>query len=260
MKSPRNIAITGASSGLGRALAIHYATTDITLHLQGRNPERLAETAETCRKKGARVRIALLDVTDKTGMENWLTEADAATPIDLVIANAGISAGIGGGGENAEQSRALFATNIDGVNNTIQPLIPLMAQRKRGQIALVGSLAGMRGLASSPAYSASKGWARLYAEGLRGWLKDSGVEVNAVCPGFIRTPLTDVNPYKMPFIMPAEKAAAIIADGLAKNKARIAFPRMLYWPLWLLTCLPVSWTDPYFNSLPAKPSAPDTKN
>ncbi len=257
MKNPKNIAITGASSGLGKALAEHYAASGITLHLQGRNRARLEETAQACKTAGATVHIAILDVTDKIGMGKWLTEADSKTPIDLVIANAGISAGIGGGGENAEQSRALFATNIDGANNTIQPLIPLMARRKRGQIALVGSLAGMRGLSSSPAYSASKGWARLYAEGLRGWLKDSGVEVNAVCPGFIRTPLTDVNPYKMPLIMSAEKAARIIAEGLAKNKARIAFPRALYWPLWLLTCLPVSWTDLYFNSLPAKPSAPE---
>ncbi|MFO0388247.1 MAG: SDR family NAD(P)-dependent oxidoreductase [Alphaproteobacteria bacterium] len=259
MKNPKNIAITGASSGLGKALAVHYAAAGITLHLQGRNDARLTETADLCKKAGAAVHLAVLDVTDKTGMETWLLAADAQTPIDLVIANAGISAGIGGGGENAHQSRAIFATNIDGANNTIQPLIPLMAKRGRGQIALVGSLAGMRGLASSPAYSASKGWARLYAEGLRGWLKDFGVEVNAVCPGFIRTPLTDVNPYKMPFIMSTEKAARIVAEGLAKNKARIAFPRLLYWPLWLLTCLPIAWTDPYFNSLPAKPSAPDRK-
>lgn len=259
MKNPKNIVITGASSGLGKALALHYAAAGITLHIQGRNGARLAETAHACELKGAAVHSQIIDVTDKASMEQWLTNADAKTPIDLVIANAGISAGIGGGGENAHQSRALFATNIDGVNNTIQPLIPLMAKRGRGQIALVGSLAGMRGLASSPAYSASKGWARLYAEGLRGWLKDSGVEVNAVCPGFIRTPLTDVNPYKMPFIMSAEKAAHIISQGLAKNKARIAFPKLLYWPLWLLTCLPVSWTDQYFNSLPAKPSTPEIK-
>ena len=259
MKNPKTIVITGASSGLGKALALYYAGPGITLHLQGRNEARLKETVHVCEVKGAAVRSQLIDVTDREAMECWLVAADTESPIDLVIANAGISAGIGGGGENADQSRALFATNIDGVNNTIQPLIPLMVKRKCGQIALVGSLAGMRGLSSSPAYSASKGWARLYAEGLRGWLKDYGVEVNAVCPGFIRTPLTDVNPYKMPFIMSAEKAARIIAEGLARNQARIAFPRALYWPLWLLTCLPVSWTDPYFNTLPAKPSAPDIK-
>lgn len=257
MKNPKNIVITGASSGLGCALAIAYAGSGITLYLGGRNKGRLEETAAACRNKGATVHIASIDVTDRQAMENWLAAADSATPIDLVIANAGVSAGIGGGGENAKQATQIFAINMDGINHTIQPLIPRMCKRGRGQIALVSSLAGMRGLASSPAYSASKGWARLYGEGLRGWLADFGVEVNVVCPGFIRTPLTDVNPYKMPFIMEPEKAARTIVEGLAGNKARIAFPRLLYWPLWLLTCLPTAWTDGYFSRLPAKPASPD---
>ncbi len=259
MKNPRNIAITGASSGLGKALALHYAAPGITLYLHGRNSERLGEVARLCEQKGAQAHIASIDVADTGAMENWLVSADRTTPIDLIIANAGISAGIGGGGENAAQARALFSTNIDGVNNTIQPLLPAMVARGRGQIALVSSLAGIRGLPSSPAYSASKGWARLYAEGLRGWLKPYGVEVNAVCPGFIRTPLTDVNPYKMPMMMEPEKAARIIAEGLAHNKSRIAFPKPLYWLLCILNALPVAWTDPYFEKLPAKPSAPELK-
>lgn len=278
MKQPRNIAITGASSGLGAALAMHYATSGITLYLHGRNTDRLRKVADSCRARGATVETYSVDVRDAEGMKSWLMAADDKTPLDLVIANAGISAGIGlptpersiaqpyqanknsdfaqagGGGENDAQSRAIFGTNIDGMNNTIQPIIPLMVGRRRGQIALIASLAGIRGLASSPAYSASKGWARLYGEGLRGWLKPYGVAVNVVCPGFIRTPLTDVNPYKMPLLMEPEKAARIIADGLAKNQARIAFPKLLYWPLWWLTCLPVSWTDPYFERLPGKPS------
>lgn len=257
MKDAKNIVITGASSGLGAALARYYAAAGVTLYLGGRNRDRLEHTANECRSKGAQVHVTVADVTNRDAMQHWLQSADDATPIDLVIANAGISAGIGGGGENAQQAEKIFATNINGINNTIQPLIPRMCQRQSGQIALVSSLAGIRGLSSSPAYSASKGWARLYAEGLRGWLKDFGVEVNAVCPGFIRTPLTDVNPYKMPFIMKADKAAHIIAQGLAENKPRIAFPKLLYIPLWLLTCLPVAWTDLYFNRLPAKPAAPD---
>lgn len=254
MKAPRTILITGASSGLGSALALHYAAPGVTLHLQGRNEERLMRVADMCAASEASVHAQPLDVTDAPAMEQWMQRADAATPIDLVIANAGISAGIGGGGENAQQARAIFSVNIDGVVNTLQPLIPAMVARKRGQIAIISSLAGLRGLPSSPAYSASKACVRTYGEGLRGWLAPQGVEINVVCPGFVRTPMTDVNPYPMPLMMNADKAARIIAQGLAKNQARIAFPRALYWPLWWLTCLPVSLTDRYFARLPGKPS------
>jgi short-subunit dehydrogenase len=254
MKQPKNIAITGASSGIGAALARHYAASGVTLYLHGRNAQNLAKTALECEQKGAKCHAHIGDITDKTDVSEWLIKADKNTPLDLVIANAGISAGIGGGGETVEQTRAIFATNIDGVVNTIHPLIPNMVTRKRGQLAIVSSLAGIRGLASSPAYSASKAAVRVLGEGLRGWLKPHGVEVNVICPGFIRTPLTDVNPYKMPFLMEPDYAARIIAEGLAKNKARIAFPWQLYLPLLLATLLPLKIIDPLIARLPGKPS------
>jgi short-subunit dehydrogenase len=254
MKNPVNIAITGASSGLGTALARHYAAPGITLYLHGRNAENLAKTASECQQRGATALCHTGDVSDKEGINAWLKEADTRTPLDLVIANAGISAGIGGGGETVEQTRAIFATNIDGVVNTIHPLIPAMVTRGRGQLAIISSLAGMRGLASSPAYSASKAAVRVLGEGLRGWLAPSGVEVNVVCPGFIRTPMTDVNPYHMPFMMEADQAAKIIAEGLAKNKARIAFPWPLYFGLLFLNTLPIKIADRVINRMPGKPS------
>src|SRR6185295_9633862 len=107
---------------------------------------------------------------------------------------------------------------------------------RRGQVAVMSSLAGIRGLPSCPAYAASKMCVRGWGEGLRGWLGSHGVEVSVVCPGYVATPMTAINDYSMPFMMSAEKAAGIIARGLAANKARIAFPRRLYWPLWWLTC------------------------
>ncbi|MDX2073341.1 MAG: SDR family NAD(P)-dependent oxidoreductase [Alphaproteobacteria bacterium] len=250
----KNIVITGASSGLGSALAVYYARPGITLYLSGRNEGRLAQTAGLCEELGASVRVAAIDVTNVAAMQQWLESIDNETPIDLVIANAGISAGIGGGEEKADQARHIFATNIDGVVNTISPLIPRMIARGRGQIALISSLAGIRGLPSSPAYSASKAWVRVYGEGLRGWLARAGVRVNVVCPGFIKTPLTDVNPYHMPLLMSADKAARIIAIGLAKNKGRIAFPLSLYLPLWWLTSLPNALGDFFFAKLPDKPA------
>lgn len=251
MKNPQNIAITGASSGLGAALARHYAAPGITLHLQGRSETRLSQVASECQKRGATVHMRILDVTDAQAMQTWL---EAIAPIDLVIANAGISAGTGGVGESAAQVRALFATNIDGVVNTVQPLIPSMVARGRGQIAIVSSLAGIRALPSTPAYSASKACVRYFGESMRGWLCHKGVEVSVICPGYIKTPMTDVNNFPMPFIMEPDEAAARIARGLAKNKARIAFPRKLYWPLWWISCLSPVITDPVFSRLPAKPS------
>lgn len=255
MKNPSTILITGASSGIGAALARYYARESVILYLHGRDAPRLEQVANDCRTRKAIVHTATIDVTDAGGMEQWLNACDALTPLDLVIANAGISAGTGDHGESVQQVRQIFAANIDGVINTIQPVIPKMAARRRGQIALMSSLAGIRGLPSSPAYSASKACVRFYGEALRGWLCWQGVEVSVICPGYVTTPMTAVNDFPMPLKMSAEKAASIIARGLAKNRARIAFPLPIYLLLWFLSSLPPWLTDPLFSRLPAKPSA-----
>jgi short-subunit dehydrogenase len=254
MKSPKSIVITGASSGLGKALALHYSAPGVTLHLHGRDAARLAATAAECKAKGASVYEHCGDVADADTMSRWLS---ALEPVDLVIANAGISAGTGTEGETAAQAAQIFSTNVQGVLNTIHPLLPGMIVRGRGQVGIMSSLAGIRGLPSSPAYSGSKAAVRVYGEGLRGWLSRFGVEVSVICPGYIQTPMTDVNDFPMPGLMNADKAARIIAKGLSRNRARIAFPRRLYWPLWWISCLPTSWSDPLFASLPAKPSVSD---
>jgi len=254
MKIIKNIAITGASSGLGAALARHYAAPGITLHLQGRNLARLEQVASMCREREATAYTSIIDVTDSAAMNAWLIEADKITPIDLIIANAGVSAGTGGGTEDTAQVKRIFATNVDGVLNTVQPLLENMVSRKRGQIAIISSLAGIRALPSCPAYSAAKAAVRYYGEALRGVVGKHGVRVNVVCPGYIKTPMTEVNDFPMPFMMSADKAASVIAAGLAKNKSRIAFPRALYWPVWWASCLSPVITDPVFARLPAKPS------
>ena len=156
MNDPRSILITGASSGIGLALARRYAASGTTLALGGRDRDRLEATAELCRRAGAAVEIAAVDVTDAAAMDAWLTAADAAAALDLVIANAGVSAGTGRGGETAEQARQIFRTNIDGVVNTVQPAVACMQPRRRGHIAIVSSLAAYRGFPGAPAYCASK--------------------------------------------------------------------------------------------------------
>ena len=257
--TPYNILITGASSGIGAALALEYANKyakiGSNLYLQGRDSARLKEIKKQCTEIGASVYTKIIDVTDATGIKNWIEQVDADTPLDLLIANAGISAGTGGNGESSEQVRRIFATNIDGVINSVQPIIPLMLARKTGQIAIMSSLAGIRALPSSPAYSASKACVRYYGEALRGNLLKDGVCVSVICPGYIKTPMTDVNNFPMPFIMSAQKAAKIIVKNLAKGRGRIAFPLVLYLPLWWLSCLSPRLTDPIFSRLPAKPSA-----
>ena len=170
MRDPKHILITGASSGLGAELARTYAGPGMTLALTGRDTARLEAVAEQCRAQGATVETAVLDVTDAAALEGWMLARDDALPIDLAIANAGISAGTGGDTEPVEQVRRIFAVNVDGVMNTVLPLIPRMQARRRGQIALMASLAGFRGFPGAPAYCGSKAAVKIYGEGLRGVL------------------------------------------------------------------------------------------
>lgn len=255
MKNPNIIFITGASSGLGRALALAYAAPGKTLLLTGRDATRLEETSSVCKQKGAVVEIIVVDVIDKGALEKQILLWDDTHPIDLVIANAGISGGSGGpDGESDAQLRRIMATNLDGVFNTVNPLISRMTARKKGQVALMSSLAGLRGLPSAPAYSVSKVAVRAYGEALRPLLGPEGVEVNVICPGFIRTPMTAVNDFPMPFLVEPEKAAENIKRGLAGNKARIAFPWPLYFILRLIASLPLCLADFILGRAPKKPA------
>lgn len=247
-----SILITGASSGIGAALALEYAAPGVRLALCGRDAGRLEAVAAACRDKGAAVAARVLSVTDAAAVAAWVAEADAAAPLDLVIANAGISAGTGGGGESADQTRAIFAVNVDGVLNTVLPALAPMRARRRGQVAIIASVAGFRGLGSAPAYCASKAAVKAWGEGLRGWLAGDGVKVSVVLPGFVESRMTQANRFPMPFLMPAGKAARIIRRGLDRNRGRIAFP----WPTafggWLLSVLPDVLVDRLTRRLPGK--------
>ena len=255
MKNPRSILITGASSGIGAALARRYAADGVHLSLSGRDAGRLNAVAEDCRRRGAGVTTALIDVTDTDSMRTWIAVTDDHHPLDLVIANAGISGGTAGGGESAAQARRIFEVNLTGTLNTIDPAIRRMETRKKGQIALFSSLAAFSGWPGAPAYSAAKGAIRLYGEALRGALARHGIEVSVVCPGFVATPMTDVNPYPMPLLMPAGRAADIIAAGLAKNRSRIAFPLPTYLLVRLISALPQDLGLALRRRLPEKPAA-----
>jgi len=250
--APAHILITGASSGIGAALALAYAQPGAHLSLGGRNQDRLAAIAAQVAARGATSTVAAIDVRDSAGVAAWIRAADERAPLDLVIANAGISGGTHGGPETPEQTRAIFAVNLDGVLNVVLPVVPRMAARGRGQIAIISSLAGYRGMPGAPAYSGSKAAVRVWGEGLRGDLLPQGVKVNVVMPGFIKSPMTDANRFPMPFLMSAEKAAGIIQRGLAADRARIAFPFPTAFVAWLMGALSPAIVDPLLRLLPKK--------
>jgi len=251
-KDYASILITGASSGIGRALALNYASPGVRLVLSGRDEGRLQAAADECRSLGAEVTMHIIDVRDKEAMNAWMTEADDVLPLDLIIANAGVSTNTIGGGGGDDAARLIAAINIDGTLNTVAPLVDRMTERRQGQIAIMSSMAAFHGMPGAPAYGASKAWCKSYGEGLRGRLRRHNVGVSVICPGFVESRITAGNRFPMPLFMKAPKAARIIRRGLAKNRSRIAFPLTLYVLAWLLSILPPGWTDPLFAKMPDK--------
>jgi short-subunit dehydrogenase len=225
----RVVVITGASSGLGAALARMYAEPAVVLGLIGRDLQRLSATAEACRALGAAVEIGAIDVADGPALEAWLGGFDAAHPVDLLVANAGISAGPDPdtAGEPASVTLRQLDVNLVGAVQTIAPLVPHMCARGRGRIAVIASVAAYRGLPYSPGYCASKAGVRAYAEALRPRLARYGVGVTVVCPGFFSSPMTDRWDGPTPFLLSGERAARRVKRGIDRGRSRIDFP----WPL-----------------------------
>ena len=250
-----NVLITGATSGIGGALALEYATRGAkNIFICGRDEARLADVAEKCSMENVTVHPRILDVTDEAAVRSWILACDAVARLDLVIANAGI----GTGDETEPAIRRMFDTNVGGVFNTVFPAIDVFADkataglRKRRQIAIVSSIAGYHGLPSCPAYSASKACVKAWGTGLRGRYSREGIWVNVICPGFVRSRITDVNTCPMPFFMEAEKAARIIAKRLERNVGLITFPWQMRLAIWFISMLPDCISMAIFNRLPEK--------
>jgi len=230
MRTPvRAVIITGASSGLGAALAKAYAGPRVALGLIGRNRERLGATARDCKAAGATVSAAAIDVADGSAVAPWLAEFDRLYPVELLIANAGISAGpepdspSEGVAAAAEQIRV----NLIGAINTIEPLLAAFCARRHGRIAVVASLAAYRGLPYSPGYCASKAGLRAYAEALRARLAPHSIGVTVICPGFFASPMTDRFDGPTPFLLSGQLAARRVKRGIDRGRRRVVFP----WPL-----------------------------
>lgn len=248
----KTILITGASSGLGAALAIQYASTNCRLFLFGRCEERLNKIQQICKELKAETKIIVSDVCDKSHMNKEITKICEEFGVDIIIACAGVSAGTLNGVESTEQIEKIFDTNLQGTLNTVIPALKFMVESKKGTIVLLSSMAGLIGLASSPSYSASKAAVKVFGDGLRAYLKQFNVKLCVCIPGYIDTPMTQVNKFPMPFKISAQVAAKLIIKDIERAKPIIAFPLIMYVMLKVASLLPSFILD-YINSkLPAK--------
>jgi short-subunit dehydrogenase len=252
--SPFKVFITGASSGIGLALAEQYARQGATLGLVARRLDALAEFAR--RFPELSIATYSADVRDAQALAQAAGRfvADYGLP-DVVIANAGVSKGVAAGYGDLDTFREVMDINCFGMAATFEPFAKAMTEARRGTLVGIASVAGVRGLPGSGAYSASKAAALTYLESLRVEMRPFGVAVVTIAPGYIRTPMTAHNPYPMPFLMDPERFAQKAVAAIAR-KARFA---VLPWPMRvvaaLLRCLPRWLYDRLFEKAPRKPRA-----
>ncbi|MCW8138627.1 MAG: SDR family NAD(P)-dependent oxidoreductase [Planctomycetota bacterium] len=227
------IVITGATSGIGRELAVQYAAAGVVLGLTGRRQDRLDEAAAACRARGAVVHTYAVDVVDRPAMATMARDfLAAAGGVDLVIANAGV-----GGPDkrsldpgDADPMARLFETNVVGVVNTLVPFVPAMKAQRAGHLVAVASIAGFRALPGHAAYCASKSAVRMLMDGLGMDLRRHGIVCTSVNPGFVESELTAKNDFSMPFFLTTEVACRKIRRALARKRRAYTFP----WQMALL--------------------------
>ena len=229
MQSDEKIFITGASSGIGAAMAIEYAKREAILGLVARRKDKLSDIAKQCSDQGANsVETYSLDVTDeKLSAEiakEFMTMADG---IDVVIANAGLALPDHMSAGNSTQINQVLNTNIMGVTNTIIPFIPRLKEQKRGKLVIVSSIASFMPMSFFGGYSASKVAVRRLGDSWRETLKKHNIQVTTICPGYVKSEMTDVNDFHMPFLMDADVAARKIIRAIDFGKKTYIFPWQL---------------------------------
>ena len=253
MSKPRSVFITGASSGLGAALARHYAAQGAVVGLFARRQVELDAFAATLPAGCAAAYAG--DVCDAAALALAANQfiARVGAP-DVVIANAGVSHGaLTQHAEDLPTFREVLETNVVGLVHTFQPFIAAMHAAGHGALVGIASVAGFRGLAGSGAYSGSKAAAIVYLESLRLEQRGSGVAVLTICPGYIATPMTRDNPYPMPFLLDADKAARLIARAIELRKRFYVLPWQMAIVGRVLRCLPRTLYDAAFSRAPHKP-------
>lgn len=251
-RSSLRVFLTGASSGIGAALARHYAAQGAVLGLAARRADALAELAATLPGTTA---CYPLDVADAKALAaaaaDFISRFGAP---DIVIANAGVSVGtLTEHAEDIEVFGRVMQTNVVGLAATFHPFVAPMREARRGRLAGIASVAGMRGIPGAGAYSASKAAAITYLEALRVELRSSGVKVVTVCPGYVATPMTAVNKYRMPFILPADVAARRIARVIDQGRGYAVVPWQMALVARAMRLLPNAAYDRLFKRAGRKP-------
>jgi short-subunit dehydrogenase len=237
---PTTIVVTGASSGIGAALARALAGSGRKLVLIARNPERLDAVAEACRARGAECVTASIDVRDSERLLAFLGEVNNNADVDLLIVSAGILDGrhVDTTVETRTAARQVVEVNLLSAIDTIHAILPGMRRRRRGAIALVGSLASLNPLPDAPAYSASKAGLMSYGLALREAVEAEGIRVVVACPGFVSTGMSSIHRGPRPGEISAEEAATHILRGLQKNRPLIGFSVVPFWFSRLALLLP----------------------
>ena len=248
----KSIVITGASRGLGAALAAAYAEPGRVLGLTAFNAPSLADVARACEGQGATVRHAWVDAASAQDMRAFLRTIDSERPLDLVIVNAGRFSGNPTAGtlQPLQEGLDLLRSNLVGAISTVQAAVEVMRPRRRGHIVLIVSLAAFYPQADAPVYSASKAGLASYGEAMRELLADDGIRVSLVFPGHIATDQTRRQIGRLPLILSASEAARIIKAGLDRGRDTIIFPRRLYWMIRAGNLLPARlryWTNRPFR-------------
>jgi len=240
MSSINNIIITGASSGIGYQLAQVYASPHTKLGLIGRNKERLDQCVIECMNKSSLVDSLVCDVRNDTLLKDWILNFDSTSPVDLIIANAGIINTEVSNCEFEELSivKDIFDINFYGTLNTVMPLLNKMIERQGGHIAIMCSLSAYYGLPVSPAYSMSKASLLVYFQSIREKLNRNGVFLSIICPGYIETPMSDQLPISKPLMVDSSEAAIIIKRGIEKKKRLVAFPFLMKLAMSFIQIMP----------------------
>jgi short-subunit dehydrogenase len=229
-----NIVITGTTSGIGQALALHYAQPGTCLGLLGRRQDRLADVAVRCEAQGAAIVAGPIDVCDHTAMQTYAAAfLEQAGGIDLVIANAGIHGPDDLGSGDAAYHTHIFDVNVAGLLNTLLPFIPAMQRQRRGHLVAIASVAGFRALPSATTYAATKMAVRTLMEGYGWTLHPYGIVVTTINPGYVVSEMTAQNAFYMPFILPTDVAVQKIARAIRKKRRVYTFP----WQMAILTRL-----------------------
>lgn len=231
--------ITGASTGIGAALGVELGRRGHKVGLIARRAELLIEVAARVEAAGGKAAWAAADVTQRESLEAALRELEAKLgPCDVLVANAGSGEPTPAHKVPIDAIERILDLNVKGVLYAIGAVLPGMVARKSGHITAVSSVAGFRGLPGTAGYSASKAYVTTLLEGFRQDLRRFNIAVTSINPGFIETPLTEVNKFPMPFIMPVDRAARIIADGLEARPAELTFPWQMKFLMNLARVMP----------------------